>query len=590
MKDATRMRLHHNGVGRHRLVWAETMHDDRTTQENRHPVYALSNELLDGLAELYPVAATAVGIKGHDHDWGDLSPRGVDNAQRTLRAWLRRVEALPPGNDEWDTLAIMVATDALEIPIREIDEGKHFRDLNSIASPFQEFREIFEHMPKDSVEAWENIASRLVSLPEALSHYQETLDAGRNRGVTVALRQVESVMEQARVSASDDSPTLRVVEQARAADHVDPELLARIQGAATAGLEAFAAFGEWLATTYRRAATADDAVGEERYLSESRQFLGTTIDLFETYAWGWQQVDELRSRMESLATTITEEGTLAAALHSLNNDAKWGIAPDHASFVTEMQRRLDDALARLDGAYFDVPESIRKVDVKIAPPGGSLGAYYVGPSEDFSRPGSVWWSFSGEAAVPLWAEVTTAYHEGFPGHHLQVGMQSSFMERLSRIHRLWTWLPGMGEGWALYAETLMDELGYFDEPGIEFGYLASQMLRASRVVIDIGIHLRLTIPDDQPLLGGQPWSFDAAVQYLEHYAGLDRDYAQSEATRYSGWPGQAIAYKVGERVILELRDELRHRDGEDFDLKAFHHRLLEIGPVGIDTVRSLMRG
>jgi uncharacterized protein (DUF885 family) len=564
------------------------VHDDQPDRRNRHPVFALSDEMLEGLAALYPITATAVGIKGHDDGWGDLSPLGVDNTQRTLRAWLRRVQALPQGEDQWDRLAIMVATDALEVPIREIDEGLHFRDLNSIACPFQEFREIFEHMPKDTPNGWDNIAARLTALPDALGRYQETLDAGRSRGLTVAVRQVDSVIQQARVSASDQSPTLRVVSQARESDHVDPTLLTKIETATPLALAAFAAFADWLDTTYRRDATAVDAVGEDRYRSASRQFLGTTIDLAETYEWGWSEVDLIRARMETLATTITPDGSLAAALQSLNNDENWGIAPDHATFVAEMQQRLDVALERLDGSYFDVPDTIRSVDVKIAPPGGSLGAYYVGPSEDFSRAGSVWWSFGNEAPVPLWAEVTTAYHEGFPGHHLQVGMQSSFMERLSRIHRLWTWLPGMGEGWALYAETLMDELGYFDNVGIEFGYLASQMLRACRVVIDIGIHLGLSIPGDQPLLGGEPWSFDNAVRYLEQYAGLDADYARSEATRYSGWPGQAIAYKVGERAILEMREELKQRQGDDFDLKEFHHNLLEIGPVGIDTVRSLM--
>ncbi len=563
------------------------LHDDRTT-DDRHPIFGLSDQLIEELASLFPTSATGVGIKGYDDEWGDLSPRGIDNTQRTLQAWLRRIEALPPATDEWDELAILVATDALTVPIREIDEGKHFRDLNSIASPFQEFREIFEHMPTGTTEAWENIATRLTSLPIALGHYQETLDNGRSRGMAVAIRQVESVIKQARVSASDSSPTLNIAKKAQKSEFVGPELLARIEEATPVALQAFASFADWLDTTYRPDAPAEDAVGEDRYQHESRRFLGETIDLAETYTWGWQQVDELRARMETLAATITPEGTIASALRSLNSDTKWGIAADHASFVADMQLRLNTALERLAGTYFDVPDAIRSIDVKIAPPGGSLGAYYVGPSEDFTRAGSVWWSFPEEAPVPLWAEVTTAYHEGFPGHHLQVGMQVSFMERLSRIHRLWTWLPGMGEGWALYAETLMDELGYFDDVGIEFGYVAGQMLRATRVVIDIGIHLGLNIPEDQPLLGGERWTFEAAVRYLEEYAGLESDYAVSEATRYAGWPGQAIAYKVGERAILDLREELKRREGEAFSLKEFHHRLLEIGPVGIDTVRSLM--
>ena len=224
--------------------------------------------------------------------------------------------------------------------------------------------------------------------------------------------------------------------------------------------------------------------------------------------------------------------------------------------------------------------------MNIAPPGGSLGAYYVGPSEDFSRPGSVWWSLTPRGPYPVFDEVSTAYHEGFPGHHLQIGVQMSLADRLSRLHRLWVWKPGAGEGWALYAERLMDELGFFEKPDYVFGWLSGQMLRACRVVIDIGSHLELPIPDGQPFHPGEPWTFDSAVQMLVEYASLSKPYAESEVTRYLGWPGQAIAYKVGENAILEMRREARVRLGADFDAKAFHSRLLEIGPVGLDLLRD----
>jgi uncharacterized protein (DUF885 family) len=235
-----------------------------------------------------------------------------------------------------------------------------------------------------------------------------------------------------------------------------------------------------------------------------------------------------------------------------------------------------------------VPDAIRAVDIKLAAPGGSLGAYYVGPSEDFARPGSVWWSLEGEGPFPLYDEITTAYHEGFPGHHLQVGVQMSEAEHLSRLQRLWVWKSGIGEGWALYAERLMEELGYLDSPDYRFGLLAAQMLRACRVVIDIGSHLRYPIPDDQPFHPGEAWTFETAVEMLQEYATLDPAYAASEVTRYYGWPGQAISYKVGERMILETRDELRAARGDTFDLKRFHADLLGVGPIGIDLVRQFL--
>lgn len=565
-----------------------TLLDDMTETTSRHPIYDLSDKMLDDLTRLFPTNATFAGVKGNDHLWDDLSPSGVAATSKVLGQWLDRVNALPPGNGQWDELAILVARDALTVPIQDIADGRHLRDLNSVASSFQSFREIFDHMPKDSVQGWQNIESRLSSLASAISGYQESLDIGRTNGMAVAIRQVESVIKQARVSASDESPILHVAREARDSEYVDAALLSHIEAGTKIAIIAFGGFADWLDSVYLPDATAEDAVGSERYLSETRRYLGETIDLAETYDWGWREVDFLRGRMQALAHEITPGGGIDNALTALKTERQWGIAPDHATFVAAMQDRLDVALRRLDKTYFDVPKSIRSVDVKIAAPGGALGAYYVGPSEDFTRAGCVWWSFAGESKVPMWDEVTTAYHEGFPGHHLQVGMQASFTQRLSRIHRLWTWLPGMGEGWALYAETLMDELGYFDTAGIEFGYLASQMLRAARVVIDIGIHLKLEIPSNQPLHGREDWSYEIAVQYLEEYVGLSHEYAESEVTRYSGWPGQAISYKVGERAILDMRRQLSDEAGGNFDLKSFHQQLLEIGPVGIDTVRTLM--
>ncbi len=162
----------------------------------------------------------------------------------------------------------------------------------------------------------------------------------------------------------------------------------------------------------------------------------------------------------------------------------------------------------------------------------------------------------------------------------------SLAEQLSRLHRLWVWKSGAGEGWALYAERFMNELGFFEKPDYVLGWLSGQMLRACRVVIDIGSHLDLPIPEGQPFHPGERWSFATGGEMLTDYATLGRPYAESEMTRYLGWPGQAISYKVGEQAILEIRDDVKARLGDAFDPKAFHARLLEVGPVGLDLLRS----
>ncbi len=243
-------------------------------------------------------------------------------------------------------------------------------------------------------------------------------------------------------------------------------------------------------------------------------------------------------------------------------------------------------MSQLDGQHFDVPDELKVVSVNIAPPGGALGAWYSSPSEDFSRSGSIWYAPGERKRLPYWQEVATAYHEGFPGHHLQVGTAVMQRESLSRFERLVVWYSGAGEGWALYAERLMDELGFFEKPEYRLGLLASQLFRATRVVVDIGCQLEKLIPDHAPLHAGEPWDFNRAVDYMEKIGLQARDVATSEVKRYLGWAAQAISYKVGEREILDIRHHAMEREG--FDRKDFHRRMLEGGAIRLDHLREEM--
>ncbi len=553
-----------------------------------HPIYALSSTIVDELCVLLPDEATYLGIAGHDDRWPDLSPAGYDTIAAKLGELRDQVDAVAPPTSRWDALAIAVARTMLDEELDAIATDDHLRRLNSIASPSQDFRETFDHMNRETAEAWDNIMTRLNTLDQAFAGYQASLDLGIERGLAVAKRQVETVIEQAEVMASGESPLLALHDSLSAAELPNGDDLAnRLDAAVAAGRSAFADFAEYLRTDYLPHAVTSDAVGAARYVRNAAQFLGTTIDPAETYAWGWAEIAELRSRMEEVAAEIAPGGTIGEALEVLKSDPA-RLAPDRESFVRVIADRESAALDQLADTHFDVPDTIRDVEVKLAAPGGSLGAYYVGPSEDFTRPGSVWWSLEGDGPFPLYDEITTAYHEGFPGHHLQVGVQMSHAEQLSRLQRLWVWKSGTGEGWALYAERLMAELGYLDSPDYVFGWLSAQMLRACRVVIDIGSHLEYSIPTGQPFHAGEEWSFETATQMLVDYATLEPAYAASEVTRYYGWPGQAISYKVGEQMILDTRDELLAARGDDFDLKVFHADLLGVGPVGIDLVRQFL--
>jgi uncharacterized protein (DUF885 family) len=244
----------------------------------------------------------------------------------------------------------------------------------------------------------------------------------------------------------------------------------------------------------------------------------------------------------------------------------------------------------MEGRYFDIDPRIRHCDVKLAAEGGAAAPYYVPPSEDLSRPGSTWYPTLGHTTFPKWWAVSVWYHEAVPGHHLQCATSTLQRDRQSRFQRLAGWTSGYGEGWALYAERLMDELGYFDDPGIEMGYLSNQALRAARVVLDIGAHLHLPIPVGRGGLSGRVFDRSSMVAFLAEQALLADDFAQSEADRYLGLPGQAISYKVGERVWLDTRESARRRLGAAFDLKHWHSYGLRLGPMGLDPFAELMGG
>lgn len=331
-------------------------------------------------------------------------------------------------------------------------------------------------------------------------------------------------------------------------------------------------------------APEQDAVGRETYALWSRYFLGARVDLDETYAWGAAELARIETEMARVADQIVPGGSVDDAVAALDADLERKIQGPQA-FAAWMQELSDRAVAELGGTHFDIPQPVRRLDCRIAPT-HTGGVYYTGPSEDFSRPGTMWWSVpSGEDEFSTWREVTTVYHEGVPGHHLQVGQTVYRSELLNRWRRLVCWTSGHGEGWALYAERLMADLGYLDDPADRLGMLDGSALRAARVVVDIGLHCGLEAPEE---VGGGSWDAEKVSTFMRAHTRISEGTLRFEVNRYLGWPGQAPSYKVGERLWLQAREQVRAAQGDDFDLKAFHRRALDIGSVGLDVLREAL--
>lgn len=543
--------------------------------------FQISDNFVDDILELSPMAKTTHGIEGSDGDWDDTSPEGHD---RLHEVTLRTRAALANRLDEDNAAqrhAARVLHDRLGENVAAFEAGDHLRDVSHIYCPFTEVRDIFDIMDRATREGWEAVVARLNTIAQPLTGYRETLNKGRSLGLMPARRQVESIVEQARNLAGDESAWERFPKEASGVG-LDPGPLS---DAIVTAKAAVAEFADWLGSDYLADASDEDAAGEERWLRGVDSLVGMELDPHETYEWGWGEVARLRSEMEKVADEIDSQSDLGTVIEMLENDpARMSTSP--TEFVAFVQERLDEAVDQLDGVHFDVPTKGREVTVNLAPPGGALGAWYINPSEDWSRPGSVWYSLGDQKMVPLWEQVSTAYHEGFPGHHLQVATVLDQAEHLSRAHRLLIWYSGYGEGWALYTERLMEELGFLDRPEYRLGMLANNLFRSVRVVVDTGLHNGFRIPDTAPLHAGEEWSFETAVRYLHEVGLQNHPLAVSEVKRYLGWPAQAITYKVGEREILDIREDLRKQDG--FDLKQFNTDVLVGGEVRLDYLRERM--
>jgi uncharacterized protein (DUF885 family) len=545
--------------------------------------FEIADRLTESYADLAPILATTSGVAGRDHLWDDLSPDG-EAARADLRA--AAIAELSVHLDHQDPVqaqAAKIIVSHLETLNERFRRGHWKLDINHIYSPFLQARDAFDVAPKSDATAWDDVATRLSTLAQPLNGYRASLQMGLDEGKTAPRRQVSSLVEQVRSVAGADSRFAGFAQLA-AASGGDAEMVSTaVDRARTAASE----FADWLERTYLPLASPADALGEDRYLEGARYFLGMDLDPHETYEWGWSEVHRLMGEMKATATEIDPDKSIDEVVALLDTDPDRS-APDHQAFAEFVKGIQAKAVEQLDGSHFDVPDEIREVSVNIAPPGGSLGAWYYGPSEDFTRPGSIWYAPGERTRIPYWQVVATAYHEGFPGHHLQVGVALVQRDKLSRFHRQFIWYSGAGEGWALYAERLMDELGYFENPEYRLGLLSSQLFRATRVVVDIGTQLEKTIPSDAPLHRGLIWDYDIAVDYMEKVARIARDMAESEVKRYLGWPAQAISYKVGEREILDIRRQAMSKAKAGLDRKDFHRRLLEAGAIRLDHLREAM--
>ena len=534
----------------------------------RSPIFELSSTYIDDMAKLSPMGCTYLGIKGHDHELDDFSVDGRKPSADLVAKTLKKLEDLQP-LDEIDRIAKAVMQERLTSS-KELHETYEEHTMwNVLLSPVHSVRQIFEMMAHETSEDFAIMTERMSKVEWAQNTWFSCIMDMAKMGKVTARRQVLGLINTLetigkggysnfamKVDSANKYPQLH--ENAKKSDAAASALAIRVK------------------SDYLPLARSEDAFGEERYRMWARFFTGAQLDLRATYEWGLEDLQNINDRMWRIAPKLKPGAkTLREVADFLDT------SPDHTvkgndEILNRLKAFTAAAADRLDGVHFDIDDRIRFCDVRLAPEGSASAAYYMSPSEDLSRPGTTWLPTLGKDIHGWWNLVSTWYHEAIPGHHLQNAVAILEKDRLSRFQRTEAWISGYGEGWALYAERFMDELGAFDEPGIEMGFLSGQGLRAARIVVDIGMHCGYKDKN------GNVWNAESAKALLMNYALLDKEHATSEVDRYLGWPGQAISYKVGERVWMKSREDAKVRLGSKFDMKKFHSYALKLGPMGLD--------
>ena len=540
----------------------------------------ISNRFVEDRVRLSPMTATELGHDVRQDELDDFSPDGLSALHETVKRSLaaaRSAELHGPGDES----AAATFIERNQLHSEMFEAGLGHANLNVIASPVQEVRQIFDMMATETDDDWALIARRMAAVPQALAGYRRSLVHGADHGVVSAVRQIAKCAEQCDTWAGVTGNTPFFHDLAARAGR-DGALGETLSSGATAASEAYGQLGAFLRNDLAPRAPHRDAVGEQTYRLQSRYFTGATLDLQESYDWAWEEFAGIEAEMQRVAGRLRPGMSLAETAESLDADPAYRIT-SQAALRDWMQSLSDGAVAAVRDVHFDIPDEIITLECHIAPPGGGLGAYYNPPSDDLSRPGSMWWKVMADSNdFASWRETTTVYHEGVPGHHLQMATQVYAKDTLNDFQRLMSFTSGHGEGWALYAERLMLELGFLDDDGDLLGLLDSQLFRTARVIIDIGMHLELVIPRGSGFHPGERWTPDLGLEFLLTRTLSEPQHARDEVDRYLGWAGQAPAYKLGERVWLAARAEAMARHGAGFDLRAFHTAALNLGGMGLD--------
>jgi uncharacterized protein (DUF885 family) len=530
-----------------------------------------------------PEYASILGDKRWNDRSSDLSPAAEAADLARTKEFLARFEAIDPaGLGEQDALTRTLLIRAFR---EEMDNARFeswkmpVNQMNGIHLRAAQFPALLQFQ---TTKDYDDYLSRVRNLPRQLDDTIARMRLGMADGLMPPRFLLEKVADQAAAIAAmkpEESPFARPL--ARMPKDIPQSEQQRIRAALLGAIQegvlpAYSNFAKFVRAEYSPKGRAEVGVwslpdGAARYASLARESTTTSMTPDQIHQIGLREVARIEVEMAAAAKRAGFDSLEAfrasiagnQGLHPASRDQILDIYRGH---LEAMRRELPKLFGRLPRADFIVVqvEEFREKE--------AASAQYVGPAADGSRPGRIEVNTGDFAKRTTLAMESTAYHEAVPGHHLQVAIQQE-LEGLPAVRRYWLGYNAYSEGWALYSERLGEEVGRYQDPYSYYGHLQDEMLRAIRLVVDTGLHEKR-------------WSREQVVKFFRDHSSIDDVEVQSETDRYIVWPGQALAYKVGELQILELRARARRELGSSFDLRRFHDTLLGTGELPLDVLEA----
>lgn len=550
---------------------------NKTLTERLAEQNALFDEQYETDLRNFPERATAFGDYRYNDRLNDHSLQGIMQRHKTDEQFLGRLQAIPTtGFSDQDQLSHDLLVRVLQQRITDFNLKEYEMPINQQSGIHTSLADLPQAVPLDSVKHYEDYISRLHQIPRALDQVTEVLRAGMKDKLMPVRFLAERIPAQCEGIVAAD-PFLRPTRKYPADIPVEEQkrLTQEITDATNHDvLPAYNKFAEFIRTEYAPQGRTILSItslpdGQKRYENDIYARTTTHLSADEIHQIGLREIDRIEAEMTAIAK---KQGfaDLAAFRASLKDNPKYKptsaeqILDDFRHYIGQMEPKLPELFGLL-------PKS--PVTVEAIPDfQASAATHYVTGTPDGKRPGRVVVATSHIADRSLIDDEAVAYHEGVPGHHMQLSIQQQ-LQGLPKFR-----LHGLGfnaytEGWALYAEELGKEVGFYQDPVSDYGRLSSELFRALRLVVDTGIHAK-------------GWSRDQVVEFMRKSGSVDEPTIQSETDRYISWPAQALSYKLGQLKIRELRQRAQKELGSKFDIRKFHDEILDGGTLPLDMLEA----